>query len=106
MKDVLTPDVLPYMDSMWFEGTGATGGMHLYIEMRVLMADMVEFQLRMPVTVTADGSGHQGAPAVTICGTKEEAYQTVRDMLVQRDQDWFLVENGVFDQLSESGRLS
>ena len=25
MKDVLTPDVLPYMDSMWFEGTGATG---------------------------------------------------------------------------------
>lgn len=106
MKDVLTPDVLPYMDSMWFEGTGATGGMHLYIEMRVLMADMVEFQLRMPVTVTADGSGHQGAPAVTICGTKEEAYQTVRDMLVQRDQDWFLVENGVFDQFSESGRLS
>ena len=106
MKDVLTPDVLPYMDSMWFEGTGATGGTHLYIEMRVLMADMVEFQLRMPVTVTADGSGHQGAPAVTICGTKEEAYQTVRDMLVQRDQDWFLVENGVFDQFSESGRLS
>lgn len=106
MKDVLTPDVLPYMDSMWFEGTGATGGTHLYIEMRVLMADMVEFQLRMPVTVTADGSGHQGAPAVTICGTKEEAYETVRDMLVQRDQDWFLVENGVFDQFSESGRLS
>lgn len=106
LKDVLTPDVLPYMDSMWFEGTGATDGMRLYIEMRVLMAEGVEFQLRIPVTVTADGGEHQGASAVTICGTKEEAYQTVRDMLVQRDQDWFLVEDGVFDQFSESGRLS
>lgn len=106
LKDVLTPDVLPYMDSMWFEGTGATDGMRLYIEMRVLMAEGVEFQLRIPVTVTADGGEHQGASAVTICGTKEEAYQTVRDMLVQRDQDWLLVEDGVFDQFSESGRLS
>lgn len=106
VRDVLTPDALPYMDSMWFEGTGQTGGEQLYIEMQLYMKTGAEFLLRMPVTVANDGGQHQGAPAVTICSTREEAYQTVRGMLVDRNQVWFLVKRGVFDQTSQSGELS
>lgn len=106
VRDVLTPDDLPYTDTMWFEGVATTGEEHFYIDMWINIVGGARFQLRMPVTVTDDGGEHQGASEITLCNTKEEAYQLVRDMLVQRDQDWFLVKEGVFNEVSQNGSFS
>lgn len=106
VKAVLSSDTLPYEGTMWFQGESATGTEHYFIQTEVRLDSYAKFVLRMPVTVEEDGNDHVAAPEITICDTEEEAYRTARAMMVDREQTWFLVKGGVFDQSTEIGAFS
>ena len=99
VEDVLTSDTLPYRGSSWFAGRQETTTSYFALAKIVVWPSIGTLYVRIPVEVLAnDGQTYETVDKVTICDTREDAYQAARDAMVARENRWFLVDSAVMNQ--------